>query len=186
MLSRLSRNFHNWTKGWLIIVLFTVLVVYIVITLPILQKLPGGDIVALDAQLFYPPDKAFETVASYGDSARLWTRLYLTWDVVTPILYTLAFGLSISWLFQRGFKPESKMQNLNLIPVGAGLFDLLENINIVILMSLHPKQPVGIAWLSTVCTMMKICFLAISILLIMIGLIMATIHGFKKQKPATD
>ena len=183
MLSKLSRIFHNWTKGWLTIVLFIALIVYIVITLPILQKLPGGDIVSLDAQLFYTPEEAFATVASYGDSARLWTLLYLTWDVMTPILYTLAFSMSISWLFQRGFKPVSKMQKLNIIPIGAGLFDLLENISIVSLLSLYPNEPVYIAWISTVCTMIKTSFLGISILLILIGLIFAAIHGFKIQQP---
>lgn len=181
MLSKLSRIFHNWARGWFIIVLFAALVVYISVTLPILQAAPGGNIAALDAQFFYTPEKAFLTVASYGDSARLWKRLYLTWDIVTPILYTLAFSLFISWLYQRGFKNESKLQKLNVLPAGAGLFDLLENISIVTLLSVYPSQPVGIAWLSTVCTMIKVSLLGASILLILVGLIKAAMNKFQKQ-----
>jgi hypothetical protein len=109
MLSKLSTLFHHWARGWLILALFAVFVVYLVVTLPTLQAAPGGDIEALDAQIFYTPEKAFSTVASYGNSTRLWTCLYLTWDIVNPILYTLAFSLLISWLFQRSFKSDSKL-----------------------------------------------------------------------------
>jgi hypothetical protein len=156
-------------------------VVYFAVTLPASQAAPGGNIEALDAQFFYTPEKAFSTVASYGDSARFWTRIYLTWDIVNPILYTLAFSLLISWLFQRSFKPEGKLQKLNVLPAGAGLFDVLENIGIVTLLTLHPTQPVVMSWLSTVCTMIKVSFLGVSTLLILTGLVEAAMNRFKKQ-----
>jgi hypothetical protein len=181
MLSKLSRLFHYWARGWLILALFAAFVVYMAVTLPVLQAAPGGNIEALDAQFFYTPEKAFSTVASYDDAAGLWTRLYLTWDIVNPILYTLAFSLFISWLFQRSFKPESKIQKLNVLPAGAGLFDLLENISIVTLLTVYPTQPVVMAWLSTVCTMIKVSFLGVSALLILVGLIKAAMNRFKKQ-----
>ena len=181
MLSKLSRLFHYWTRGWLILALFAAFVVYVAVTLPVLQAAPGGNIEALDAQFFYTPENAFSTVASYGDAARFWTRIYLTWDIVNPILYTLAFSLFISWLFQRSFKPESKLQKLNVLPAGAGLFDLLENISIVTLLTVYPTQPVVVAWLSTVCTMIKVSFLGVSTLLILIGLVKGAMNRFKKQ-----
>ena len=181
MLSKLSRLFHYWARGWLVLALFAAFVVYVAVTLPVLQDAPGGNIEALDAQFFYTPEKAFTTVASYGDTAGLWTRLYLTWDMVNPILYTLAFSLFISWLFQRSFNPESKMQKLNILPAGAGLFDLFENIGIVTLLVVYPTQPVVVAWLCTVCTMIKVSFLGVSTLLILIGLVKAAMNRFKKQ-----
>ena len=181
MLSKLSRLFHYWARGWLILALFAAFVVYVAATLPVLQAAPGGNIEALDARFFYTPEEAFWTVASYGDAARLWTRIYLTWDIVNPILYTLAFSLFISWLFRRSFKPESKLQKLNVLPAGAGLFDLLENIGIVTLLTVYPTQPVVVAWLSTVCTMIKVSLLGVSVLLILIGLVKAAMNRFKKQ-----
>jgi hypothetical protein len=183
MLSKFSKLFHYWARGWIILVLFAAFVVYVAITLPVLQAAPGGNIQALDAQFFYTPEKAFSTVASYGDAASLWSRLYLTWDIVNPILYTLTFSLFISWLFQRGFKPESKLQKLNVLPAGSGLFDLLENISIVTLLTVYPTQPVVVAWLGTVCTMLKVSFLGLSALLILTGLVKAAMNRFKKQGP---
>ena len=157
-MSRLSRLFHSWAGGWLILALFAAFLVFAAVTLPLLRAAPGGSVVSLDSQFFYTPEEAFSTVASYGDAGRFWIRIYLTWDIVNPILYTLAFSLLISWLLQRGFKPGSKLQKLNALPVGAGLFDLLENICIVTLLMVHPAQPKIVAWLSTVSTMSKVSF----------------------------
>ncbi len=124
---------------WLL-ALFATFVVFVAVTLPALQDAPGGNIESLDAQFFDTPEEAFATVASYGAARGFWMLIYLTWDIVAPALYTLSFGLSISWLFQRSFKSGSKLQRLNLLPVGAGLFDVLENISIVTLKSFYPTQ----------------------------------------------
>ena len=119
-------------------------------------------------------------MASYGDAGRFWIRIYLTWDIVNPILYTLAFSLLISWLFQRSFKPGSKLQALNVLPVGAGISDLLENISIVTLLTVYPTQPAVVAWLSTVCTMCKTTFLGMSTLLILVGLVKAVLKRLRR------
>jgi hypothetical protein len=181
MLSKLSRLFRSRARGWLIVALFAAFATFEVVTLPLLQAAPGGSIVSLDAQFFYTPERAFSTVASYGDAAPFWIRIYLTWDVVNPILYTLAFGLSISWLFQRSFKPGSRLQKLNLLPVGAGLFDLLENISIATLLAVYPAQPAAVAWLSTVCTVSKVSLLGASFVLVLVGLVKAAMNRFRRQ-----
>ena len=180
MLSILSKLFHSWARGWLILALFSAFVIFASVTLPLLRAVPGGNLVPLDAQFFYTPGKVFSTVASYGDAGRFWILIYLTWDVVNPILYTLIFSLLISWLFQRSFKPWSKLQKLNVLPVGAGFFDLLENISIVTLLTVYPARPAVVAWISTVCTMSKTSILGISILLVLAGLAKAAINRFKK------
>jgi hypothetical protein len=102
-------------------------------------------------------------------------------DIIYPIVYTLFFGLLISWLFQRGFKSDSNMQKWNATPVGAWLFDLLENLGIVSMLSMWPSQPVLIAWLTTIFTMAKWLFAGASVLLVLVGLVKAAAHGFKKQ-----
>jgi hypothetical protein len=181
MLSKLSGLFHSWTRGWLILALFAAFVVFAAVTLPLLMAAPGGSVESLDAQFFYTPEKAFSTVASYGDAGRFWILMYLTWDIVNPILYTLVFSLFISWLFQRSFKPGSKWLKLNVLPVGAGLFDLLENICIVTLLAVYPAKPAVVAWIGTACTMSKISFLGMSTLLVLAGLVKAAMNRFKKQ-----
>jgi len=182
MLSSLSRRLHSWARWWLILALVAGFVVFEAITLPRLQAAPGGSIVSLDAQLFYTPEQAFATVAAYGDARRFWIPIYLTWDIVNPILYTLVFSLLISWLFQRSFKAGSKLQKLNVLPVGAGLCDLLENICIVTLLAVYPAQPAVVAWLSTICTVSKMSFLGVSTLLILVGLVMAAVKALSHAR----
>lgn len=177
MLSNLSRRLHSWARGRRILALVAGFVAFEAITLPRLQAAPGGDIVSLDAQLFYRPEQAFATVAAYGAARDFWIPVYLTWDVANPIFYTLIFSLLISWLFQRGFKPESKLQRLNVLPVGAGLCDLLENLCIVTLLAAYPARPAAVAWLSTICTVGKMGFLGLSTLLVLVGLIAAVVKA---------
>jgi hypothetical protein len=156
-------------------------VIFEAFTLPRLQAAPGGNIVSLDAQLFYRPEQAFATVAAYGDARRFWIPIYLTWDVANPIFYALIIGLLMSWLFRRGFKPESKLQRLNLLPVGAGLCDLLENLCIVTLLAVYPAQPAAVAWLSTICTVGKMGFLSLSMLLVLVGLVAAAARTLSRK-----
>jgi hypothetical protein len=89
--------------------------------------------------------------------------------------------LLISWLFKRGFSPDSKMMKLNVMPLGAWFFDLLENLNIVTLLAMHPAKPAFMAWLLMILTTAKWLFAFASIALILIGLAMATRNGFRKQ-----
>jgi len=185
MISKISTLLHSWARGWLILALFATFVVFIAITLPVLQGSPGGSIESLDARVFYTPEEAFSTVGSYGEASGFWIRIYMTWDLVNPILYTLIFGLLISWLFQRSFRPGNKLQILNVVPVGAGVFDVLENVSIVILLLAYPARPTVVAWLSTAFTMSKTFFLALSALLILIGVVGAALNRFKKQPQMT-
>jgi len=185
MLSRLSRHLYSWTRGWLILALIAGFVIFEVITLPRLQAAPGGNIVSLDAQLFYTPERAFATVAAYDDARRFWIPIYLTWDVANPIFYTLIFGLLISWLFRRCQLSES-WHLLNLLPVGAGLCDLVENLCIVTLLAVYPAQPAAVAWLSTICTVSKMSFLGVSTLLILVGLVAAVGKALSRGRTGTQ
>ena len=181
MVSKLSRQFHNWTRGWLIPVFFITLVVFMIITLPEIQAV-SGNIEGLDTQFFYTPEEALSNVASYTVEGRQVLRnFHLTADIINPILYTSFLILLISWLFQRGFAPQHWMQKLNIFPLGAAIFDLLENICIAILLSAYPSQPRIIAWISTLSTMSKFIFIYGSFGLVLIGLIKVITNKFSKN-----
>ena len=105
----------------------------------------------------------------------------LTVDIIYPIVYLFFFGLLISWLFQRGFASTSPMRKFNIVPLGAWFFDLLENVIIVILLSIYPSQPTALAWILVLLSTVKWFFAGASMLLILVGLVMALKNGFKKQ-----
>lgn len=185
MLQNLSNKFYGWAKGWLVLVLLVLDGFFGGFLLPLIQGLMqggSGGIMPLDLMMFATPDKLFDMIEQYGDSTRIFYRnVELTVDIIYPIVYLFFFGLAISWLFQRGFAPNSSMRKLNIMPLGAWFFDLLENIVIVILVSIFPSQPIALGWILFLLTSVKWLFAFASIGLILVGLVMAIKNGFKKQ-----
>jgi hypothetical protein len=171
MLSKLSNQFGAWARGWLILAVLAAFIIFMVVTLPNIQAVSGG-IEGLDTTLFYTPEEAFANTASYTDAGRDVIRnFHVTVDLVNPILYSLFLVLLISWLFRNSFAQESKLQKLNLLPLGAAIFDLLENICIFILFSIYPSKLNFLAWLATTSTMLKILCIYASLVLVLIGLV---------------
>lgn len=186
MLNGISKKFHAWAKGWLVIVLMLLDMFFMGFVMPLiggLMKSGTGLEQPLDLMFFSSPEKTFAMIERYGEFGRPFYRnVELTVDIIYPIIYTLAFGLLISWLFQRGFKSDSKMQKLNVFPIGAWFFDLLENLGIVTMLSMWPSQPSVLAWLTTIITMIKWVFAGGSMVLIVVGLVMAAKNGFRKRE----
>ena len=190
MLNTISEKFHSWATGWRVLILFLADLLMMGYIMPvagaILALAANNSVMPLDLMFFYTPEKAFAMIEKYGEAGRsIYFKIELTADIIYPIIYTLFYGLLISWLFQRGFKPDSPMQKWNLMPVGAWFFDLLENIGIVSMLSMYPSQPAALAWLTMFLGTVKWVFAFISIGLILIGLVRALMNGFRKQAPST-
>ncbi len=187
MLDAISQKFHQWTTGGRVLFLLVadaVMMGYIMpVASAILELAANNSVLPLDLMFFYTPAQAFAMLDKYGPAGReLYMKVELTADIIYPIIYTLFFGLLISWLFQRAFRPDSKMQKWNAAPVGAWFFDLLENIGIVTMLSLYPSQPVFLAWLTMLVGLLKWAMAFLSIGLVLVGLIRATSNRFQKQE----
>lgn len=185
MFSNLSNHFYKWAKGWLVLVLLVLDGFFAGFLLPLIQgMMQGGQggVQPLDLMLFASPEKIFGMIERYGEYGRPFYRnVELTVDIIYPIVYLFFFGLLISWLFQRAFASTSPIRKYNIMPLGAWFFDLLENVVIVTLLSVFPSQPVGLAWILVLLNTVKWAFAGTSILLILVGLVMAIRNGFKKQ-----
>jgi hypothetical protein len=186
MLDRISEKFHAWAKGWRVIILFIADALMMGYVMPvagaIMALAANNSVLPLDLMFFYTPKRAFDMIEKYGEAGRaIYLKIELSADIIYPIIYTLFYALLISWLFQRGFKPESQMQKWNVIPMGAWLFDLLENAGIVSMLSLHPSQPAILAWITMLFGTLKWAFAFISIGLVLVGLVRAAMNRFRKQ-----
>lgn len=185
MLDTLSATLRKYASGWLVLVFLAGEVFFNAVILPAQSaKIAAGSggLGPIDLQLFYTPAKVYGMIEAYAPELRTSYRTFeMTGDIIYPIVYTLFFSLLITWLFQRGFPSNSGMQKFNVVPFGAWLFDLLENICIVTMISIYPATPAGLAWLATICTLIKWLFAGASIVLMLIGLVKAIMNGFKKQ-----
>ncbi|MBI5942763.1 MAG: hypothetical protein HY864_00200 [Chloroflexi bacterium] len=181
MLIKLSDTLKKYAKGWLVLILFLLDAVFMGYVMPSIGTTMNSS-GPIDLLFFYTPQTAYEMVAAYGEQVREAYRITeLTVDIIYPIVYTLFFSLLITWLFQRGFPAESKMQRLNVVSFGAWLFDLFENLGIVTMLSVYPSTPALVAWLTTIFTMVKWTFAGAGGILILIGLVMAAKNKFKIQ-----
>lgn len=175
MLAKLSNTLQRYARGWIIMLLFLLDAAFMGFIMPragASMKGGSGELGPLDLQLFYTPTKAYQMVASYGEAGRAFYRITeLTLDIIYPIVYTLFFSLLITWLFRKGFPVGSRMQRLNVVPFGAWLFDLLENLGIVGMLSVFPSTPALLAWVTALFTLVKWLFAGASMVLVVIGLV---------------
>jgi hypothetical protein len=189
VLSKFSDRLYAWAKGRLILLILIVIVLFLGLTEALFQAFSDptlADKVSLDSRFLYTPETAFAAVASYGDAGRIrmiW--IHLVWDFIFPVLYTAFLSLFMSWLFQRGFRPGSRLRKLNVVAVAGGCFDLLENVGIVTMILVYPAQPAVVAWLSTIFSMGKGSCGVVIILLLLIGLVKAAMNRFKVQPVVT-
>ena len=186
MLNNISQKFHAWTTGWRVILLLiadALMMGYIMpLAAGIMAFAANNSVLPLDLMFLYTPQKAFEMMDKYGQAGRsVYLKIELTADIIYPIVYTLFFGLLISWLFQRGFRSDSRMQKWNVMPVGAWFFDLSENVGIVSMLAMYPSKSALMAWMTMIFGTLKWAFAFASIALILIGLVRAAMHGFRKQ-----
>jgi hypothetical protein len=142
----------------------------------------NDSVMPLDLMFFYTPAQAFEMMDRYGEAGRsVYLRIELTADIIYPIIYTLFYGLLLSWLLQRAFKPDSKIQKWNVMPVGAWFFDMLENVGIVSMLIMYPSKPEIVAWLTMLFGSLKWGFFVITMGLVLVGLVRAALNRFRKQ-----
>jgi len=185
MLNKLSETLKRYASGWLVLVFLAGEIFFNAVILPRQQanmQAGSGGTGPIDLQIFYTPEKVYGMIASYGEEVRASYRTFeMTVDFIYPIVYTLFFSLFITWLFQRGFASNSGMQKLNVMPFGAWLFDLLENLGIVSMLSAFPSTPSALAWAAAIFTLVKWLFAGASIVLMLTGLVKAALNGFKKQ-----
>jgi hypothetical protein len=186
MLNIISTKFHAWATGWRVLILFlteSLMMFYIMpVAAGIMALAANNSVMPLDLMFFYTPQQAFEMMDRYGEAGRsVYLRIEVTADIIYPIIYTLFYGLLLSWLFQRAFRPDSQMQKWNVMPVGAWLFDMLENVGIVSMLMMYPAQPEIMAWLTMLFGSLKWGFFVITVGLVLVGLVKAAMNRFRKQ-----
>ena len=176
MLAALSACFRRGARGWLIVGLTVLFAAFEAATAPLLRRVAGGTTQPLDARFFYTPEEAFSTLGAYAAAKRVWISAYLTWDTVNPVFYASILALLISWLLG----PRSRLHALNVVPLGAGAFDLLENMSIVSLLAVYPRRVDVVAWLSTGFSMGKACLLVASAALVVFGVCARATKVFRR------
>ena len=185
-MTKFSNFLRKYANGWLILGLLAIWILFNAMILPQQQKkmeAGSGGTGPIDLLVVYTPEKVYGMIAAYSPDVRSAYRTFeLTGDVAYPIIYTFLFALAISWCFKRGYAPDSRMQQYNVIPFGAWLLDLFENLGIVAMLSVFPATPGILAWFTAVFTFLKWMFVFASAILLVVGFVKAAMNKFKIQE----
>lgn len=175
MFTTLNNTLIKNAKGWLILVFMGLFFLFNLLVMPSGQKWLGSstdEVGSIDLTLAASPATLFNMVEAYGEQGRNVYRIFaLTADIAYPVIYSLFLGLAITFLFQRILPLESGLQKLNLLPFAALLFDVLENLGIVALLSTYPQQITWLAGFTIIVNFIKWVCAGCSTLLVLIGLI---------------
>ncbi|MFH2038624.1 MAG: hypothetical protein ABIJ65_04240 [Chloroflexota bacterium] len=175
----MQKSLNSWlvknAKGWLILVFMALFLLFSLVVMPFGQTWLGGnppDVGSIDLTFGASPAALFNKVEDYGTQGRNVYRIFaLTADIAYPIIYSIFLGLAITFLLQRTFPLESKLQKLNLLPFAALLFDVLENLGIAALLSTFPQKINWLALFTIIVNFIKWVFAGGSTLLVLVGLI---------------
>ncbi|PHS39269.1 MAG: hypothetical protein COA91_06365 [Robiginitomaculum sp.] len=180
----LLRKFASWRLAGVLFILYCVFAFGV---MPNLMSggetsAPGSKLGPLDLLFSYSPQQAYLHIESYGDLRGKAAMLSLTFDTAYPIIYTSLFMVLIYLLVKQVWPMGRKVHLIALIPLFAFVFDLAENVNIVILLTSYPKQLDFIARMASTFTSLKWIFVGINIA-IFLGLLFAVIFAkFRNEK----
>lgn len=125
-----------------------------------------------DMSFFFTVEELYQIAESYGVEGReAYVNARFTFDLVWPIVYTFFLATSTSWLFSRGFDPDSVVQQANLVPVIGMVLDYLENISASIIMLRYPVRTPIIDSATVFFTPLKWLFVGGSFIVLVIGLV---------------
>ena len=165
-LSTLLERFSSWKRLVALIVIYMVFNAYLFKNAEReIMALAGKSVGIIDLTFGFDPDKTLQMVEDYGDAARAYyAKIEMTTDVAYPIVYTLLFGIILSLLYR-----NTSYNWVNTVPLACLLFDLLENVTIVTLLSNYPEQSSTVAALCETFKLLKWISFGAVILLVIFG-----------------
>ena len=176
-MKKLSKFFYRRSTGAAALISLLVLVVFAMLVLPgqsAAAEAYSGEAGSPDLSLFYSAEDLYRMAESYGPEGRAsYIRARFTFDLAFPFIYGLFLTACVSWLLNRALPMGSRWRLLNLAPVLAVLFDLLENISAALVIGRFPVETLVIATLAPAFTLIKWVFVGGSFALLFLAAVLA-------------
>lgn len=180
-----SNWIHRISTGWVTLLCLVIFLLFGALVLPGQSRQAAevsGGADSPDTSFSYTRDDLYRMAETYGEAGRAaYIRARFTFDLVFPLVYTAFLATAISWLFRKGFPPDSPWQLANLVPVLGAIFDYLENISAALVMGRYPALTPVVDSLAPVFTFIKWIFVGGSFALLVIGLAAFILKRFKKE-----
>jgi len=182
---KLSQFFYDISLGWVALAGVLILVLFGALFLPgqtqITQAYSKGS-GSPDTSLFYSSKELYQMAHLYGEEGRQsYLRARWTFDLAFPVVYSFFLVTSISWLLARLTTAGTKWRLLNLVPAGAFVLDLLENISTSLVMASYPVHCPPGELLAPVFTPIKWLLVSASFVVLMVAFASKVVAILRKR-----
>ena len=156
-------------------VLSATLVAMLVLLVVVFPALPiGGEM--LDVKTGYTYAEAVAAMESYGERGRqVYAWSSATLDVLLPVVY-------VSFLagFIYRFRPTERLWTLACLPLAAGVLDLCENVQVVLMLTRYPDVSAGQVTVASWFTLSKGYAVSLCLLL---AITLAAVTPMRRVRP---
>ncbi len=172
---KLSSWFYRVSGLPLLLVAALVFIFFMLLVLPNMAGQLGditGVDVSPDTSFIYSSADLYEMAEAYGEEGRayyIYSRF--TFDVAWPLAYMFFLVVTTSYLY-RDYPLRTNWKLVNLLPLGGGLFDFLENSAASIVMYRYPLETPVVADIASVFTFIKWLTVFLSFAVLVIGLLL--------------
>ena len=187
MLKKISDWLYRVSSGRLAILSTVIMLLFLMLVMPgesAKAAVYSAQAGTPDTTAIYSVDKLLGMAQAYGARGRqAYIQARFTFDLAFPLVYGFFLAVCTGWMLKRLLPPGSGWRRLNLLPLGALLFDLLENTCAVIVMAAYPAVPSLAAYLAVIFTPLKWLFVTASFGLLALAGMGAILHT--RRKPGT-
>jgi len=188
MISRLSGFLTRVSSGRTLLVSFLIFLIFPLFALPWLGRQvdlysePGE---AYELLFVSTPDELYSSFEGYGEQGRVIYALgTATIDMAFPLASALFQGILITVLVRRIFPSRPVWQRLNLLPTGAALLDVTENLGLLVMLLVYPSRLTALAVVTSLITVLKWTMVGLSFVTIAILALGAVYRLLCRRKAA--
>lgn len=134
----------------------------------------------LDMRFGYSPDDAYKIIGSLGSAGRYSYLRFLGLDFGIIIFLIITLLLVIAFLLKKLGMYE-KWALSYLLPLARGVFDILENIFIMIILLNYPERLNGIAEVGSIMTQLKWTSMIITMVFVIILTVRVLLKSIKRK-----
>ena len=163
--SRLWKFIDRISRPMVLAALVPVYLIFPLVLFP--AAADGFDKMPLDLMFAYSPEQAYSQLASFGPEGRAnYAASVISVDLAYPVIYTLMLAVWLCLLLRGRNRYCSQ---LSMLPFGIFIFDLIENVGILLMLANFPTEIVALALLTSAATTIK-WLIAVPVVLLVLGL----------------
>ncbi len=182
-----AANKHSSGRKILIFFVITHIIygIMLLVTIPKVMQYSGGMKILDMLPTGYSANYVQELFAALGEAGRsMYLFQQIPLDLFYPGLFAITFTLLLTLIFKTIFQKENKLRILSLTPVFAGAFDYLENVGIIIMLTIYPTFKPWLASLTNIFSVFKSFSITFVFIVLIIAIIVLVTQKIKNRNKA--